>query len=108
MAFNSWSEVFEPEVQIDYFSPKAGSGTLTIKNNAGVELNRMDITADKGFNHAMYDLTISEKGKKDLEKQDSSVRLNAMLNGSYYLPKGDYVVRVEIGGNSSETTLTIN
>ncbi len=106
-AFSSWSDVNEPEMQLDYYSPSSENGSLVIMNSAGVELNRMDISADKGFNHVMYDLTISEKGKKALEKTDSSIKLRAMLNGKYYLPKGDYNIVVNVGVKQSKTTLTI-
>jgi len=39
-----------------------------------------------------YNVTVSEKGKKGLEKEGGKIK--KADNGSYYLPKGKYTIQI--------------
>jgi len=78
--YSKWSKVSEPKLNISYYVSKAGSYTLTIKNNKGLLLKNLSLKADAGFNTVVYNLDI-DKNHKGLKKAK---------NGKYYLPKGKY------------------
>jgi hypothetical protein len=42
-----------------------------------------------------YDLTITEKGRKKLLKENTSIDINKAKNGKYYLPKGNYLIYID-------------
>ena len=73
---------------------------MTILSTKGAELNSMKLESDRGFNYADYDLTITEKGKELLMKENSKININKAQNGKYYLPAGTYTVQV--GGAKTE------
>ena len=50
---------------------------------------------NKGFNFIDYDLTISEKGRKSLMKENKAIDINKAKNGKYYLVKGQYKIKIE-------------
>jgi hypothetical protein len=54
----------------------------------------MKVDADKGFNYTAYDLTITEKGRKALLKENTSIDINKAQNGKYYVPKGNYTIQI--------------
>ena len=62
----------------------------------------MAVNPAAGINQVSYDLTITEKGKKHLEKADSSLNIKKTKNGKYYLPKGTYTVVLDGGGGNTE------
>jgi len=104
-SFSQWSDIFEPSTSIQYYSPGAGKATISVKAEDGTVLNEMNANASKGVNIAEYDITMSEKGKKAMEKE--GVNVSKMLNGKYYLPKGNYTIEVAVNGASSSTELEI-
>ncbi len=104
-SFSEWSDPFEPESTLQFYSPSAGTATISVRSEDGTLLNQMSVDAAKGVNVTDYDLSVSEKGKKAMEKKGTSLR--KMQNGKYYLPKGSYDIAVEIGGNSAKKVLEI-
>ena len=105
-SFGKWYDAFEPEVTVDFYSPAAGKATVTITNAAGVEVQRMQVQADKGFNTMNYDLSMSSKAQKALSK-DKSAGVYPAQNGKYYLPKGDYTITIKAGGSSASSALSL-
>jgi photosystem II stability/assembly factor-like uncharacterized protein len=103
-SWSQWRDAFEPEVSIQFYSPKAGKSNLKILSESGEELYQMAVTMDKGFNYLNYDLQLSDKGRKALLKADKDLTINKAANGKYYLPKGSYKVQMDQGGS---TTLTL-
>ncbi len=91
-SFSQWSEVNEPSVEIQFFNPVAEKVKLTIQTIEGVILKEFDIDAVRGVNVFKYDMTLSGKGKKSLEKEE--VKIKKADNGKYYLPKGDYSIHI--------------
>lgn len=93
-SFSQWSEAYEPEQTIKFFSNSSGKKTIKIMSEKGTELNSMTVDADKGFNYVDYNLEITEKGKKALMKENTSVDISKGGNGKYYLPKGVYTIQI--------------
>ncbi len=90
--FSQWRDVFEPKVVIQFFNPSEEKVTLTIKNEDEIELQKYTIEAVKGVNVFEYDVSLSEKGKKNLEKEGAEI-IEAK-NGKNYLPKGKYLIHI--------------
>jgi len=93
-SWSQFSQVFEPSTTIQLFAKNAGKQTVKILSENGVELNSISLVADKGFNFLQYDITMTEAGKKALEKADTKITIKKAQNGKYYLPKGKYTIAV--------------
>lgn len=104
-SFSNWNDPFEPSLTIQYYSPTDGKATITITSEDGKELQQWNVDAVKGFNVATYDVTLSEKGVKNLEKGGTKV-IKAQ-NGKNYLSKGVYTVSVEVNGKFDQQKLEI-
>jgi len=98
-SFGKWGRVFEPSTTFAFFSNSSGKQTVKLLSDKGTELNSFSVNADRGFNYMDYDLSISEKAKKALMKENTSLNIKKTQNGKYYLPKGNYSVQV---GSSNE------
>ena len=104
-SFSSWSEVFEPSTNIQIYSPSEGKISLTILDENGTILNEWKEDAVKGINIFSYNLSISGKEKKTLEKL--GVKLTKAENNTYYLPKGKYTISALLKGNTAKQELEI-
>lgn len=96
---SSWSqflEPYEPSVDIKLFTKTDGNQNIKILTESGIELNQIQTNFDKGFNYVAYDLTITEKGRKALMKENKELDIPKAQNDKYYLPKGVY--KVELNG----------
>lgn len=94
-SFSQWSNGFEPNETIKFYSNSSGKKTLKILSSKGAELNSISIDVVKGFNYVDYNLELTDKGKKALLKEDNKVNLKESANGKYYLPKGTYTIQIE-------------
>ena len=102
-AFSQWSDAFEPEITISFFSNSSGQKTIKILSEKGAELSTISINADKGFNYVNSNLELTEKGKKALMKEDSNLEFKETGNKKTYLPKGKYTIQID----KSKTILKI-
>jgi len=102
-----WSDPFEPSLDVNYYSSYAGKFSLVVQTNEGKELQRMPLTPQVGLQTVTYDMTISEKGKKLLEKENSELDIQQQKNGKYYLPKGEYVLRLDGASSEIKTSLVV-
>jgi len=100
---NQWSDAFEPEVTLTFFSATSGNKTIKVFSKDGSELNQISVNADKGFNYVHYNLELTKKGRKALMSENKSATINEADNGTYYLPKGEYTIEVD----GSKTVLKI-
>ena len=103
--FNAFGSPYEPTKNIQYYSPTEGKVTVTIIGDDSTILQSFSTVASRGINIAAYDMTLSKKGKKALEK--SGVVITMADNGKYYLPKGNYTVTLSIGGSSKSTPFEV-
>ena len=106
VSYSKWSSINEPKVKIAFYSPLAGKTMIQVLSEKGKELKTINVEADKGFNYKEYDLTISEQGKKDLEKE-KDIKIEKADNDNFYLPAGKYVIKVTSGGKSAQTELEV-
>lgn len=93
-SFSKWAEVFEPKITIPFYANADGKQTVTVLSEKESVLNSFTVDADKGFNYAEYDLTITEKGRKSLLKADKELKVEEAKNNKYYLPKGSFFVQI--------------
>lgn len=103
--WSTWSEVYEPKIKIQFYSPEAGKATITIKTEDGKELHNLSNEATKGVNVINYDLSISEKASKIFDKTDTKIK--KAENDKYYLPKGKYKVTVSVNGKTATSELEV-
>lgn len=93
-SFGSWSEPYEPSIHIKFYSNSSGIQTIKILSEKNSELQMLSVDADKGFNLAAYDLTITENGRNKLIQENSDLEIPKAKNEKYYLPKGTYTIRI--------------
>ena len=91
-SWSKWLKASEPSLEFQIFSNKPQEIEVKVLSETKKELNRFTIRADKGFNSARYNLTLTKKGLKALLKEDTSLDIEAAKNGESYLPKGVYVL----------------
>ena len=101
-SWSQWSKPNVPKVAISLFSKSTKKITLTV-SSGDVVVNAFKIEVDKGFNNSSFDVSFSKKGRKDYQKANPKVKLRAAQNGVYYLPKGNYVVKI----GSEKQTLVV-
>ncbi|WP_452225660.1 WD40/YVTN/BNR-like repeat-containing protein [Lacinutrix chionoecetis] len=94
-SWSKWMQPYEPTTTIKFYANAASKKTIEIRSDKNSVLQTIDIDADKGFNYVEYDLTLTEKGRKKLLKENTSIDINKAKNDKYYLPKGNYLVYVD-------------
>ncbi|WP_271855411.1 WD40/YVTN/BNR-like repeat-containing protein [Patiriisocius marinus] len=103
--FNQYGDIFEPSMAINVYAPASGNATITITSETGRELKSWSQQVAKGFNKIEYNGSVSDKGAKQLEKDDNKAWNGT--NGTAYLPSGRYTVSVSSNGKISKTTLEL-
>ena len=93
--FNNYGTYFEPNISMQIFAPLEGKAEISVALENGTVLKSWELSLTKGFNVVGYNASVSQKGKKQLEKENISIFQGA--NGTFYLPKGSYTVEVSIG-----------
>jgi hypothetical protein len=93
-AWSKWFEPYEPKLDVTYFSNSSEEKIMTIYSENNAVLNQTKLKSDQGYNYTTYDLTITNKGRKALLKEDSSIAINPAKNGKYYIPKGRYTIKI--------------
>ncbi len=104
-SFSPWYDPYEPEIDLQVYSPDGGKVSVVIESEDGEEVQKMNQEIDKGYNVISYDLSVSEKGKKAMEK--SGAKISKADNDLHYLPKGKYIVNVSFGGQKVSKVLEI-
>lgn len=101
--WSKWLKPYVPQQNIMFYSNSIAEVKIKILSEKGNVLNEFSVNADKGFNYFKYDLSITEKGKRALEKEDKELQISKKKNGSYYLPVGKYTIQL-VKGKLKETT----
>ena len=94
-SWGRWYDAFEPEIEIAFYSNASEEKTIQILSEKGTLLNQITMNADKGFNYTNYDVTLTEKGRKALLKENTSIEIDKSKNDKYYLPKGLYTIQID-------------
>jgi len=79
---------------IQFYSNSTGNQKVKILSENNILLNSIDIEKDKGFNYAEYDLTLTEKGRKSLLKENEALKIERGDDENFYLPKGKYTIQI--------------
>lgn len=98
----AYTSVFEPETSFTVWAATAGSATVTIANGDGDTLQSFEAMLEIGLNRIVYDYTVSEDGAAAFDDTPEVAG-----NGMVYLMPGEYTVRVEMAGASSESTFEL-
>lgn len=93
-SWNKWLEPNTPKISIPFYVSEAGNHEVTILSDDETLLHKFNVKADKGFNEAEYDLSISETKKNKLEKI-KGILIEKAKNDKYYLPKDLYFVQIK-------------
>lgn len=93
-SWSQWAEVNESKISIPFYVSKDGAFEVIITSEDDIELNRLSVQADKGFNFAEFNLTYYEKGKTAYLKTHKSAEIKKAKNGMFYLLKGKYFVKI--------------
>ena len=93
-SWSKWMKPYEPSTQIKFFANTAGKKTIEIRSDKNTVLKTIVANADLGFNYVDYDLSITEKGRKKLLKENTKIDINKAKNNKYYLPKGEYLIYI--------------
>ena len=101
----TWGDVFEPSIDVNFYSNATANGKIEIIFNDEV-VSSQDISADKGLNFIEMNLKTNESFK-DLLKEDQKEEYKAGENGDFYLTNGEYTVRITVGDTNVETPLTL-
>jgi hypothetical protein len=105
-SFNSWSEPFEPNVDLQLFAPDSGKAEWSLNLEDGTSLQEWETTLQKGVNMNHFDLSLQEKAVKKLNKK-SDKQIKQADNGKYYLPEGTYFLKLKQGPQSEKVKLEI-
>ncbi|NMH86947.1 beta propeller repeat protein [Flavivirga algicola] len=95
-ASNTWAEAIDPKVDVAFYSNTSGGKNIKVFSEKGALLNQMTVVADQGYNYINYDLTLTEKGKKALLKENTDIDIKKAKNNKYYLPKGLYYIEMDL------------
>ena len=101
-SWSKWLQPNTPEVTIPFYSNTSGKTKVKIYAK-DILVNSIEVTVDKGFNEAVYDVSFSKKGRKAYTKKNEDAVVKKAKNEVYYLPKGTYKVVI----NKSEQTFKI-
>ena len=93
-SWGRWSSPFIPKISIPYYLRSSRKVTINIYKDE-LLVASMVKDSDEGFNEASFDLSFSEKGRKTYLKKFKKQSLKAAKNGTYFLPKGVYTVKIE-------------
>ena len=93
-SWSQWSEPNTPEIIIPFYANANKKVTIDIYLD-DIKVNYVTVTADKGFNEAIFDASFSDKGRKAFEKSTTKQKVAKAKNDKYYLPKGKYMVKID-------------
>lgn len=92
-SWGRWSSPFIPKISIPYYLSSSKKVTIKIYKDELLVASIAKVSA-KGFNELSYDLSFSEEGRKAYLKKFKEQSLKAAKNGTYFLPKGVYTVKI--------------
>lgn len=101
----AWGEVIEPKATVAFYSNTSADATVEVLFKDEVVVSSTS-KADTGLNYVELSLE-TEASFKDLLEGEQKENYEAGENGDYHLVAGDYIIRVNISGNSDETSFKI-
>lgn len=105
-SWNKWLKPNEPSFTISYYVLNSGKYTVDIFAEDKTKLKSFSINAIEGYNYFEYDVSISKKIVETyFSKNEISVK--EAKNNKYYLPKGNYLMKISSAKESAEQKFTI-
>ena len=104
-SWSSFSAPYQPATLIKWYQKQAGPVQITLALN-GATVFATEIEGIQGLQEWSYSLTINKQFVKSFEKK-SKKRLKAASDGNFYLPKGNYMLRIRGGEAESKQSLVI-
>ncbi|OSY88950.1 glycosyl hydrolase [Tenacibaculum holothuriorum] len=98
-SWSKWLQPNTPKLSISFYSNTAKEVSVNVYSK-DILVNSFKTKAVKGFNETIFDVSFSEKGRKNYIKQHKDTPIKKAKNGKYYLPKGTYTVQIR---DSKET-----
>ena len=105
--WSKWLEPYEPYITLQLYTSSETKATITILSDNKKELQQFTSQLDKGFNTIGYDLTITKKGKDNLEKGNNDLKISKQKNEKFYLPKGNYTIDISTKTAQKSVSLVI-
>ncbi|MUP45274.1 glycosyl hydrolase [Gramella sp. BOM4] len=106
-SYNNWMDPYQPELGFTWYAAREGTAKFTVKTEEGLKLQEFELKGDKGFNTGKYDLSITEKASKELEKKDEKLRIGKAEDEKFYIPKGKYILEINQNGKSATTKFEV-
>ncbi len=106
-SWSKWLKAYEPLLSVQVYSKSKINGEIVIVSENGNTVYKNKIKLEAGFNSVNYNLTIKEKEKLNLEKNNEDLLIPKKKNGNYYLPKGNYEVKIATQNTSIKTNLIV-
>ena len=104
----SWSAFgtpYKPSTSIKWYQEQAGPVRITV-DLEGAAAFTTKVQGIKGLQEWSYSLNLDKDSVKSFEKK-SKKSLKAASDGTYYLPKGNYILRISNGEAESKQPLII-
>jgi hypothetical protein len=104
----SWSAFgspYVPSTLIKWYQAEAGPAHITVELD-GANVFTTEVQGIKGLQEWSYSLSLDKDLVKSFEKK-SKKSLKAASDGTYYLPKGNYTVRIRNGKAESNQPLIV-
>lgn len=93
-SWSKWMKPYEPSIELKMYAANAGKNTIEIRSAKNAILHTIETNLDKGFNYIDYDLTLSNKGRNALMKENKRLDIKKAKNDKYYLPIGKYTINI--------------
>ncbi|MBL7471813.1 VPS10 domain-containing protein [Robertkochia sediminum] len=106
-ASRAWGNPYEPEMEIVIYSLAEGEATLEVTDDSGNKLKTFSSPLKKGFNLVAYDLSADEDLANRYNKKNRSNKLRSAANGTTYLPKGTFTLKVKKDKATTEKSFEI-
>ena len=103
---SSWSKPNTPGLDITFYSSTDDVYQAMILSSDDIVVSETEIIADKGLNILSYDLAFSKIGKLNYLKKHKT-ELKQADNGTTYLPKGSYSIKLKGNGTTEQLTFEI-
>ena len=105
-SYSDWSAPRMPDFSLEFFSPKQGQATISLKGSGKQAIWEKSVQVAQGYNHWPYDLTLNPDQLKAFKKATGQVV--AYKEGApLFLPKGTYTLEVSAGGQIRSVLLNI-
>lgn len=101
---NGFYEREGAKIPLSVYSKLGGNAQVQILSSSDQIVQTHSIDLNPGFNQVQIDGSVHERQKSALEKEE---KIKASSDGNYYLPKGEYKVKVVKGASSSEKKLVL-